>query len=57
MGIPFVSYDVGIIKEIVNYEYLGFVSDKETELASFLHADLKKSLYLRIKKQLLIINS
>ncbi len=32
-------------------------SDKETELASFLHADLKKSLYLRIKKQLLIINS
>ena len=27
-------------------------SDKETELASFLHADLKESLYLRIKRQL-----
>ncbi len=37
MGIPFVSYDVGIIKEIVNYEYLGFVSDKETELIKYLN--------------------
>ena len=27
-------------------------SDKETEVATFLHADLKESLYLRIKKQL-----
>ena len=27
-------------------------SNKETELASFLHADLKESLYLRIKRQL-----
>ena len=28
-------------------------SDKETELASFLHADIKKKLYLKIKKQLI----
>jgi len=27
-------------------------SDKETEVATFLHADLKKSLYLKIKRQL-----
>jgi len=27
-------------------------SDKETEVATFLHADLKEGLYLRIKKQL-----
>ena len=27
-------------------------SDRETEVASFLHADLKESLYLRIKRQL-----
>ena len=27
-------------------------SDKETEVATFLHADLKESLYLRIKRQL-----
>ena len=27
-------------------------SDKETEVANFLHADLKESLYLRIKRQL-----
>ena len=27
-------------------------SNKETEVASFLHADLKESLYLRIKRQL-----
>ncbi len=27
-------------------------SDKETEVASFLHSDLKESLYFRIKKQL-----
>ena len=27
-------------------------SSKETEVASFLHADLKESLYLRIKRQL-----
>ena len=27
-------------------------SDKETEVASFLHADLKESLYLRMKRQL-----
>ena len=27
-------------------------SDKETEVATFLHADLKESLYLRIKKQI-----
>ena len=27
-------------------------SDKETEVANFLHADLKENLYLRIKKQL-----
>ncbi len=27
-------------------------SDKETEVATFLHADLKESLYLRIKNQL-----
>ena len=27
-------------------------SDKETEIATFLHADLKEGLYLRIKKQL-----
>ena len=27
-------------------------SDKETEVASFLHADLKEGLYLRIKRQL-----
>ena len=27
-------------------------SNKETEVASFLHADLKESLYFRIKKQL-----
>ncbi len=27
-------------------------SDKETEVATFLHADLKESLYLKIKRQL-----
>ena len=27
-------------------------SDKETEVATFLHTDLKESLYLRIKRQL-----
>ena len=27
-------------------------SDKETEIAPFLHADIKEGLYLRIKKQL-----
>ena len=27
-------------------------SDKEIEVATFLHADLKEGLYLRIKKQL-----
>ena len=27
-------------------------SDKETEVATFLHSDLKESLYFRIKKQL-----
>jgi glycosyltransferase involved in cell wall biosynthesis len=35
-GVPFVSYDVGIIKEIVNHKHLGYVSNRQSKLIKYL---------------------
>ena len=36
-GIPFVSFDVGIIKEIINKNYLGFVSNNKLNIIKYLN--------------------
>ena len=36
-GIPFISYDVGIIKEIINKNYLGFVSNNKSNIIKYIN--------------------
>ena len=36
-GIPFVSFDVGIIKEIINKDYLGYVSNNKFKITKYLN--------------------
>ena len=36
-GVPFVSFDVGIIKEIINKYHLGFVSNDKFKLSKYLN--------------------
>lgn len=37
-GIPFISYDVGIIKEIINKYHLGFVSNNKSNIIKYLNS-------------------
>ena len=47
-GIPFVSFDVGIIKEIINKDMLGFVSNDKFKISKYLN-NLNSSNYNKYK--------
>ena len=47
-GIPFVSFDVGIIKQIINKDMLGFVSNDKFEISKYLN-NLNSSNYNKYK--------
>ena len=47
-GIPFISYDVGIIKEIINKNYLGFVSNNKFKIIKYIN-NLNNRNYNKIK--------
>jgi glycosyltransferase involved in cell wall biosynthesis len=47
-GIPFVSFDVGIIKEIINKDVLGFVSNDKLKISKYLN-NLNSSNYNKYK--------
>ena len=36
-GVPFISYDVGIIKEIINKNHLGFVSNNKSNIIKYIN--------------------
>lgn len=57
MGVPFVSYDVGIINQIINKKYIGMVSNNQNKLINYLnnlnknHLEMSKNIKSEFKKK------
>lgn len=55
-GVPFVSYNVGIINQIINKKYFGIVSNNKNELINYLNnlnknnSDMSKNIISEFKK-------